>query len=383
MKIRSFKAEDKNYGQSWHSNVSDHWEYDDFKKDPAWEKGWISMDCALYNEKEDRIYLGITCFDENGIFRAFDRKTGKFIDTGYSKIAEPFDAKFHRSLVKREKDGCLYGAVALLHCSDKQWEAPGGAIIRYDPQTGELKRLATPIPHVYIQATALDEARNILYCQCFPPEYVISFDIETKEVKNFGLIGTGYGGMAQGENICLDKEGSLWGTWSLTRAWQDSPGKDANRLFRIKAGADRIDFLDKGLPMPDGSHGFAKIEALFDLGDGNMYASGRNGSIYRINIKTGDAAYLFTPVSDRRSRLASMKRGNDGYAYGITGRDGKCELLRFDFINTKYELLGEIVDDKGVYCWQIHDLVITNDGTIYACENDNPYRSGYLWEITI
>ncbi len=33
--------------------------------------------------------------------------------------------------------------------------------------------------------------------------------------------------------------------------------------------------------------------------------------------------------------------------------------------------------------YQCHDIVATDDGVIYACENDNPYRSSYLWEIRL
>jgi len=29
------------------------------------------------------------------------------------------------------------------------------------------------------------------------------------------------------------------------------------------------------------------------------------------------------------------------------------------------------------------DIIRTNDGVLYACENDNPYRSNYLWEIKL
>ena len=383
MEIRALKLQDVNYGGSWYSNVYDKWEYDDFKSDPEWKNGWISMDCAYYNKDDDRVYLGITCFNENGIFKAYDRKLDSFVDLGYEKIAKPFDAKFHRSLLKREKDGCLYGAVALLHCSDKQFEAQGGSIIRYDPKTGEMKRIATPIPHTYIQAMVLDNERDLLFCQCFPPEYLISYNLETGEVKNYGLVGTGISGMAQGENIELDEFKNLWGPWCLTRAWQPAAGVDANRIFRLNAGEDKVDFLSTGLPKKDGSLGYNKIEGIFNFNDGYMYASGANGSIYRINTKTGYAAYLFTPVEDRNSRLASMKKGPDGYAYGIVGRDGKCELLRFDYKNTKYELLGQIIDKEGTPCYQIHDLVITDDMVIYACENDVPHRSGYLWEIKL
>ena len=32
--------------------------------------------------------------------------------------------------------------------------------------------------------------------------------------------------------------------------------------------------------------------------------------------------------------------------------------------------------------WQIHNIAVMKDGTIYAGENDVPHRSSYLWGIT-
>jgi hypothetical protein len=111
-----------------------------------------------------------------------------------------------------------------------------------------------------------------------------------------------------------------------------------------------------------------------------MYASGGNGSIYRIDTETGTGTCLGTPISDRRSRLTSLRP--DGAAYGVTGRDGKCEVIRFDPDRESYELLGP-VSDGTIDCWQVHDVSVTPDGTIYAGENDCPNRSGYLWEIRL
>jgi hypothetical protein len=78
-----------------------------------------------------------------------------------------------------------------------------------------------------------------------------------------------------------------------------------------------------------------------------------------------------------------MALGPDCCAYGVAGRSGRCELLKFDFKNSKYELLGRLADGDVTSCWQVHDVCFAADGTLYACENDNPRRSGYLWEIKI
>ena len=380
MKVRALKLQDTSYGNQWFDEIEDHWEYADFKADPAWRQGWISMDCALYDQADDRVYLGITSFDAD-IFRAYDRQRDEFVDLGYGRIANPFDAKFHRSLVKWEKDGCLYGAIALLHDVDRYWEAPGGAIVRYDPKSGEIEKIGIPLPHLYIQSICLDQERGIIYGFTFTPERMFRFHLADRRTDDLGPISSGMA-MAQGENIELDDEGCAWSGWTVTRAWQNDSGVDSCRLCKFDPQADRIRFFDAGLPNPDGRYGYTKAEGLFNLGSGGLYASGANGSLFRVDPETGMGTYLATPIPDRRSRLAAMKRGPDGAGYGVTGRDGQCEVLRFDPATEKYELLGPVVDGED-RCWQVHDVAVAADGTIYAGENDNPYRSGYLWEIAL
>lgn len=379
MKIRALKLHDEHYGDAWADTVQDRWDYADFKADDRWRRGWVSFDCALYEPRDQRVYLGITSFDAD-IFRAYDRKRDRFLDLGYAQIADRYDAKFHRSL-ERGPDGCLYGAVALLHDVDRHHEAPGGAIVRYDPDSGSLTKLAVPLPHTYIQALAVDRERQLIHGLCFAPEKLITLDLRSGRVTDHGLIGTGYGGMCQGENICLDDAGRCWSSWQLTRAWQSTPGVDAQRLCRINPDENRIEFFQRGLPRPDGAHGTTKAEAFFNLGDGAMYASGANGALFRFDPDTAEGEHLFTPIADRPSRLTSLVVADDGCAYGITGRAGRCELLRFDFRNNKHELLGPIRDAAGEAMWQCHHLVLTDDGVLFACENDHPRRSGYLWQI--
>jgi len=381
MKIRSLKLHDVDFGSQWSEEVEDHWLYEDFKNREDWRKGWISFDCAVYNPADDRVYTGITSFDAD-ILKAYDRETGAFVDLGYDRVADPFDAKFHRSLALAS-DGTIYAAIALLHCVDRHLDAPGSAIVKYDTTSGSIEKLCVPLPHTYIQSLILDEERATLYCLCFPPECLASFNLRTSEVKELGLIGTGIGGMTQGENIVLDDRGCVWCNWSLTRAWQSGPGPDAMRICKYDPAEDRIIFFQKGLPLPDGSHGYAKAEAYFNFGDGSMYASGGNGSLYRVDPETGDATFLFTPTPGRRSRLSSLVKAEDGVAYGVTGRDSECELMRVRYQDGTFEKLGPIRDEEGTALFQNHDIVMADDGTLYICENDNPYRSSYLWEVTL
>ncbi len=379
LRIRSLKLQNVSFGDQWDKEVADHWEYDDFKRNPEWRKGWISFDCALYSSDDDRIYLGITSFDSD-IFKAYDRRLGTFVDLGYSRIANSFDGKFHRSLVKAD-DGCLYAAIALLHDVDKFHHAPGSPIVKFDPRSGSLTKLAIPLPHVYIQSLAIDASREMLYGLCFAPEFVVAFSLRTGEARNLGLIGTGAGGVTQSENILVDDEGCVWSNWSLTRAWQGSPGVDSIRLCKYDPRADRFIFFDRGLPYPDRRYGTVKPEAFFNFHDGFIYASGYNGSFYRVDPHTGETQFLFTPTPDRPSRLAALTQSDDGFAYGVTGKKGRCEFLRIDYRKGTFEKLGDICDDEGAALWQCHHIVHATDRTFYICENDHPARSSYLWEV--
>jgi len=380
MKVRALKLRDEDFGNEWAEKVRNHWLYGDFKENERWRKGWISFNCAAYDPDGDRVYCGITSFDSD-IFTAYDRKIGRFVDLGIKAITDEYDAKFHRGLTLG-KDGCLYAGIALLHCVDRYFEAPGGAVVRYDPRAGTIEKLGIPLPHTYIQSMALDDARGVVYGIGFHPQCLLEFDLNERRGRMLGLITSGAGGGIMSENIVIDDDGCAWSNWSLTRAWDYNPGPDAVRLCKYDPRADRIVFFQKGLPLPSGEEGYAPVESFANLGDGSLYAGACNGSLYRIDPATARAEYLCTPLPDRPSRLTSLAKTQDGTAYGICGRNGQCELIRFFYKKGEFEKVGPVKDPHGTAMWQCHHIIATGDGVLYACENDNVFRSSYLWEIS-
>jgi len=72
MDVRALKLQDMAYGNQWFDEIEDRWDYDDFRANADWRKGWVSMDSLFYHADADRIYMGITSFDAD-IFRAYDR----------------------------------------------------------------------------------------------------------------------------------------------------------------------------------------------------------------------------------------------------------------------------------------------------------------------
>jgi hypothetical protein len=381
MPIRPLKLKDRDFGDEWNTSIEHRWDFEDFRRDARWRCDWISFDGVVYHPDTDYVYCGITSFDAD-IFQAYDRQRGEFVDLGFSDVADPFDAKFHRSMQLTSDGGTLYAATALLHDVDRYFEAPGGGLYAHDTRSGTTRKLGIPIPHVYIQSIALDEQRGWIYSMHFTPERLSRFDLETNTSRDLGPLGSGMA-MAQGENVLLDDDRCAWCGWGLTRAWQNANGPDAFRLCKYDPREDRIIYYTSGLPRRDGSYGFAHVEGLFNLGTGCLYASGDNGSLYRIDTDTAEARYLGTPIADRPSRLTNLVMHSNGYAYGITGRAGMCQLLRFNPRDDSWELGQSIVTEDGTAMYQCHDVTITPDGILYAGENDNPQRSGYLWEIPL
>ncbi len=376
MKVRAIKLFDTPVN-NWRGRIEDKYEYSDFKNDDDLRVKWISFDSVLCDN--ELVYVGITSFDAD-IFKAYDPEKDKFIDLGYSRIADSFDAKFHRSLIK-SSDGCIYGAVALLHDVDNYWEAPGGAIVRYNHVSKEIKKIGIPIPHVYIQSMVIDEDKRVAYCQTFTPEYLAAFNLDTHETEILGLTGSGFG-MGQGENIVLDDKGRIWGGWSVTRAWQANAGVDQYRLYCYDPAKDKIEFFRHGLPHLDGSPGYAHLDGIIAAPNGKIYCGSGEGGFFRIDPDTSEVTLLGAPVPP--SRIAAFAIGNDGFLYGIGGRYGNASLFRMNLENEEYELIGKLYDPEAdASPWSIHDMDITPDGVIYAGENDNPYRSAYLWEIKL
>jgi hypothetical protein len=382
MQIRSHKLVTRRYSKNfWDQQISDRWNYQDFLDHSDWGRDWISFDGVVSHAGTNRVYCGLTRFDGD-VFYAWDRATEKFESLGFESVMDRYDAKFHRSMELSADGGSLYLATALLHDVDRFFEAPGGGIYRHEIASGKTEKLGIPLPHNYIQSSVLDEKRGALYNMHFAPEWLSVFDLKTGTGRELGPISGGMQ-MAQGENLVMDDNGCVWCGWNASKAWQSSLGSDIARLCKYDPEAGKIIYYPHGLPRADGSHGFARVEGLFNLGTGMLFASGDNGSLYRIDPESAAVKYLGTPISDRRSRLTSLVMHADGWAYGITGRDSQCQLLRFDPATEKFELGDRIVDADGEAMFQCHDITLTTDGVLFAGENDHPARSSYLWEITL
>lgn len=381
--MKTFKA--KHYAiydaklTNWAHEVHDNWVYDDFKADPRYSKEWVSVTSVVYHKRTNTVFAGIGSFEGELLWK-FDRKTGKIESAGYEKIAGAYDAKFHRSL---EIDGdTLYGATALFHDVDKQFEADGGRLVKYDIPTGKFEVLGVPMERIYIQSIALDRERKVIYGFGASPEVFWSFDLKTKKTKFIAYIGSG-AEFAQAHCPIIDDSGCVWGTYGIIRAFAYDTGPDSIRLFKYDPSTDKMTFYKHGL-IKTSYEDKAKHDTALNIGDGYLYFGTTAGTLQRLNPKTAEVELLCRPSSKGSNRLAALAQNPvDGLLYGITGSKYNTELFCYDPVKKKLLATADIVEEKtGNRPDKIHDMVFTDDGVIYGGENDNNDRSGYLWEIT-
>ncbi len=321
----------------------------------------VAFTSLLYNQADGLVYCGITAYDAD-IFYTFNPQTGEFTSLGWAEVGEKYDVKVHRSLCM-DNDGVLYGATACLHDVTQRLKAPGGKLFSYDPATGELKLLCTPIEYDYIQTITLDPERMLLYGQTYPVANFFKYDIAENEVTNFSYIGSST------HISALDDNGCFWGCYRLR----------GNYLFSYDPDADEITWFDHGLPND------AAVDGMINGGDGYIYVGSTGGELIRLDPATAECEYLGKPYPE--GRMPGLTVGDDGLIYGSAGNAREADMAKlfcYDREERSFTHLANLYDaelDTG--CYYSHDITALDDSTFYIAETDNPARSGYLWECRL
>lgn len=398
MQVRAHKLRDVRLS-GWKERIAGRWHYDDLAADDAWRNGWISFDTVTFNPDDGHVYCGLNAIDGDLLYR-FDPATSTFESLNTKRWTDAYDVKIHRNLLYDRSDRCFYFATSLLHDVNRQRDAGGGKLVRYDPATNEYDVLGIPVPMLYIQSIAADFERGRIYGFTYPAEALFEFDLQTRRTTILAYTGNSLM-LSQPHNAVVDRDGWLWGTYAETRAWDETPSREPVRLFKYHPDGQRFIWMNHGLPRRDDTrqlladpprpegvelrldetrhrqdHGFCD-SMLFD-GARYIYAGTVAGVLCRIDTHTSRVEKLANMTAT--GRLPGLTMAVDGTLYGAGGQCGYTQLLRLKPGSDRIESFFGFRDPQsGEQPERIHDIAVDSQNTLYLAENDNHHRSSYLW----
>ncbi len=392
--LRNYKLD------GWKEKIAGRWSYKDLVADPTWFRGWISFDAVAWNPSDKKVYCGLNSMDGDLLY-AFDPRNQQFECMNTQRWTDEFDVKIHRTLLLNSKDRCFYFGTSQLHDVDRQREAPGGKLVRFDPGAGEYQIICVPVPHLYIQSVAADWKRDLMYGFTYPAEAVFKTDLRTGASEVLAYISNSIM-LAQPHNAVVDKEGRLWGTYAETRAWDETTGREPIRLFMYDPAKDSFVWYEHGLARRDDprpllndpvkpagvasalgetrhreDYGFCDSMA-YD-GERYIYAGTVAGVLARIDTQDGRVEKMANVVATGRFPALLIR---DGHLFGAGGLNGHTQFIHWDMRTDRIEGYTDLTDPAtNERPARVHDITMDDDGQIYLAENDNQQRSSYLWTI--
>lgn len=347
--------------------------FPDYLNDPDIYNNYSCITCLLYYPDKNLVYCGMTAFN-NDLLYAFDPENGQFRSCGYRDVAEKYEIKIHHSL-ELDADGIVYGATGGLHDIDEYLKSPGGSIFKFDPSSGQIEKIAVPLPHIYIQSLTLDKKRKILYGTTSRICKFFKYDLETQQTHDLGLINT------EPEHSALDDEGCFWGSWLDTC-------QQKLKLFRYDPENEGMEHFDFGIPSTPvtlkryGKPHDNEIDRLINGEDGYLYLGTELGMFFRLDPKNREIKYLGKPCVELR--LPALAMGKNGLIYGAGGDGYQVEAFAFDREKERFYDLGRIYDEElDEFCYRPHDICIDAKGNLFVAETDTPKRTAYLWECRL
>ena len=282
---------------------------------------------------------------------------------------------------------------------------PGGHFLAYDMASGTFEDLATAPRGEGIISMTMDTRRGRLYGLTWPVGYFISYDLKTKELKDFGAVSK-QGEDGKGENyrtlcraLVVDpKDGSVYlttGDGDILRHAYDSDSVD------VVAGEDlKKDYFGLYDPTSPGHMGYNWRQTAWCEREQAVYGvHGNSGYLFRFDPRVPRVEVLdrLTSMPSKRSGMYDQfSYGYLGFALGPDGRtlhyltggpvyvDGKrvvgksstamgeskgvenLHLITYDIPTGTYTDQGPIFFKNGDRPAYVNAIAVGKDGTVYT-----------------
>lgn len=273
----------------------------------------------------------------------------------------------------------------------------GGHLFLFNTRTGELEDLGVVSRGQGIHSLTVDQQRRILYGVTYPAGHLFSYDLDSRNIRNYGEIMTPWRVKDLGrvswrgvpKVLMIDDAGTVYfSTYYREEATssviQEGPSafstystKEGGRIYRLAYGDEKPVYTGANIPVQTGMDSNPLYEngigSAIRARDGGFWAGTINdGFLFKFHPSTSTVINKGKPF--QYWNLKSMTYGGDGRLYMLGGRDyDNTWLLCYDPGTGSIESLGW--PDYGA---QGSRIAADAKGRILIAENR---RHSYIWVV--
>jgi len=162
---------------------------------PSQHSAWESIG---YSKKHHRVVVGISEHHDSVALYVYDiakdkMELGNWVMTG-ANLLRPYQwqGKIHSPMIDNPMDNKIYFGSDM---GLERWlPYSGGYFLRFDPLTYEVENLGLAHPGEAVKVLTLDLKRQQIQIISWPSDFFIIKDIQSKEIRNFGVLNKKYVG---------------------------------------------------------------------------------------------------------------------------------------------------------------------------------------------
>jgi outer membrane protein assembly factor BamB len=257
--------------------------------------------------------------------------------------------------------------------------SPDGHILKYVPHDEQGQNiqigkplpttdLGQPIPGESIFTLTIDRNANAIYGLTAPNTHFFEYSIASGKFTDFGMVAKTIppGEKFQTEKmmsrmLALDQQGDVFASG------------ENGFLFRFDPKTQKLERLLIHAPAVPGREPWTRVDTFLLDPSGVIYGGTSDGYLFRLDPEQLTVTNLGKPLN--QYRIDGLVRGPSGRLYGVGGdKDEMARLFSYDPSTGAYDVLGFVdVNRRPYYTWQayvIGAMASDRDGTIYIGEDE-------------
>ncbi len=257
--------------------------------------------------------------------------------------------------------------------------SPDGHLLKYTPPDEVNQQipienplpvtdLGQPISGESIFALTIDRNANAIYGLTSPNAHFFEYSIASGKFTDFGVVAKK---IPEGEKFEKDKMMSR-----MLVADQNgnifASGENGS-FFRFDPRAQKLEKLAIHAPAVPGREPWTRVDAFLLDRSGVIYGGTSDGYLFRLDPEKLTVMNLGKPLN--QYRIDGLVRAPGGKLYGVGGdKQEMARLFSYDPSTGAYDVVGFVdVNRRPYYTWQayvIGAMAADSDGTVYIGENE-------------